>query len=461
MIYSSSRYVKVIHLAIDFLLLNFAFFDGYFLKFGNLNLFQDNSYFLFIIYFNLVWFIGGNYLGTFNFNPFLGVENVFRILIQLFGIHILFLSFFWVFIKGFYFSREHLILVYTILFILMLFWKMGLFYFLKFYRKQWFRFKSVLVVGYGESAKELAMFFKKFPEYGYRFLGFITEKESKESDDIIGQITDLQSITENIQVDEIFCSMPDATALNLDTMYDFCDDHLIRLRIVPDFRRLTNKNLLVDLFEGVPVLSFRKLPLDDPLNRFAKRAFDVFFSSLVMIFILSWLFPILALIIKLTSRGPIFFRQKRTGKDGLDFWCYKFRSMYVNKESDKVQAKKGDNRITPIGAFIRKTSLDEFPQFINVFLGNMSIVGPRPHMLKHTEEYSQIIRKYMVRHFVKPGITGLAQTKGFRGETKDPKKMQGRVKMDIFYIENWSFLLDLKIIVLTVFNIIQGEENAG
>jgi putative colanic acid biosynthesis UDP-glucose lipid carrier transferase len=135
--------------------------------------------------------------------------------------------------------------------------------------------------------------------------------------------------------------------------------------------------------------------------------------------------------------------------------------MYTNKDSDAVQSRKGDARITPIGSILRKTSLDEFPQFINVFLGNMSIVGPRPHMLKHTEEYSQIIKKYMVRHFVKPGITGLAQVKGFRGETKDQKKMHGRVKMDIFYIENWSFLLDTKIVILTILNIIRGEENAG
>jgi putative colanic acid biosysnthesis UDP-glucose lipid carrier transferase len=182
---------------------------------------------------------------------------------------------------------------------------------------------------------------------------------------------------------------------------------------------------------------------------------------MVIIFILSWLFPVLALIIAIQSPGPIFFKQKRTGKDNIDFWCLKFRSMYVNKDSDRIQARFGDARITPIGRIIRKTSIDEFPQFFNVLFGNMSIVGPRPHMLRHTEEYSQIIKKYMVRHFVKPGITGLAQVKGFRGETTDPKMMHGRVKFDIFYIENWSFILDIKIIVLTVLNIVKGEKNAG
>jgi putative colanic acid biosynthesis UDP-glucose lipid carrier transferase len=457
---SSSKYLKQVHISVDFLLLNFAFFDGYFLKFGNLNLFEDSSYFIFILYFNIVWFVAANYQGSYKFNPFLGIENVLKILFQVFGLHVLFLSFFWVFIKGFYFSREHLIYVYSILFVFMLSWKMGLYYFLKFYRRQWFKFKSVVIIGYGDAAVELSNFFNRAPEYGYRFLGYFSDK-TYQSPDIIGRVTELEAFIENIHVDEIFCSIQDTSEINLDELFEFCDNNLIRLRLMPDFKGFTNKNLLIDLFEGIPILSFRKLPLDDILNRTIKRTFDVVFSLIVMVFILSWLFPFLAAIIKLTSKGPVFFRQKRTGKDGNDFWCYKFRSMYTNKDSDAVQSRKGDARITPIGSILRKTSLDEFPQFINVFLGNMSIVGPRPHMLKHTEEYSQIIKKYMVRHFVKPGITGLAQVKGFRGETKDQKKMHGRVKMDIFYIENWSFLLDTKIVILTILNIIRGEENAG
>lgn len=457
---TSSKYLKQVHIFVDFLLLNFAFFDGYFLKFGNLNLFNDNSYFLFILYFNIVWFVAANYFGSYKFNPFLGIENVLRIIFQLFGLHILFLSFFWVFIKGFYFSREQLVYVYSILFVFMLAWKMGLYYFLKFYRKQWFKFRSVIIIGYGDSSVELSTFFNNAPEYGYRFLGYFSDKTYL-STDIIGRVRELESFVENIHVDEIFCAIPDTNEINLDDLFEFCDNRLIRLRLMPDFKGFTNKNLLIDLFEGIPILSFRKLPQDDVLNRSIKRIFDIIFSLAVIIFVLSWLFPVLATIIKMTSKGPVFFRQKRTGKDGKNFWCYKFRSMYVNKDSDLHQAKKGDARITKIGLFLRKTSLDEFPQFINVFLGHMSIVGPRPHMLKHTEEYSQIIKKYMVRHFVKPGITGLAQIKGFRGETKDTKKMQGRIRMDVFYIENWSFLLDLKIIVVTALNIIQGEDNAA
>ncbi len=456
----AAKYTKQIHFAVDFFLINFAFFDGYFLKFGHLNLFEDSKYFVFIIYFNVAWFILANSIGSYDFNPNKGIENVLKNIFRLFGFHLLAVSFFWVFIKGYYFSREHLVTVYLIQFVTILSWKMALYYFMKFYRKQWFRTKSVVIIGYGDTAVELSKFFDQFPEYGYRFLGFLHDK-TYQSSDIIGRVTDLPMLAENVNIDEIFCSLPDLPDLNIDELADFADNKVIRFRILPDFRGFTSRNILIDLFEGIPVISFRNLPLDDALNRFVKRGFDIIFSSLVIILLLSWLGPIIALIIRLQSKGPIFFRQMRTGKDNQNFWCYKFRSMYVNVNSDKVQARKGDARITPIGRFIRKTSIDEFPQFFNVLLGHMSIVGPRPHMLRHTEEYSQIIKKYMVRHFVKPGITGLAQIKGYRGETTDPKMMRGRVKFDIFYIENWSFFLDLKIVFYTFRNIIVGEENAG
>lgn len=455
-----AKYTKQIHIAVDFLIINFAFFDGYFLKFGHLNLFQESKYFFFIIYFNLTWFIIGNSIRYFQFNPYAGVEQVIRVVFRLFGYHILVVSFFWVFIKGYEFSREHLFTTYTIQFTIILAWKLLLYYFLKVYRSKWFRLKSVIIIGYGETSIEMSRFFERFPEYGYRFLGFLHDKTYL-SHDIVGRVSDLPSLVENIHIDEIYCSLPDSPDVNVDELVDFADNHVIRFKLLPDFRQFTSRNFMIDIYETIPVISFRNLPLDDVFNRTTKRVFDVVFSASVIVFILSWLMPIIALIIKIQSPGPIFFKQKRTGKDNEDFWCLKFRSMYVNRDSDKVQARKGDARITPIGRFIRKTSIDELPQFFNVFMGNMSVVGPRPHMLKHTEEYSQIIKKYMVRHFVKPGITGLAQVKGFRGETTDPKMMQGRVKFDIFYIENWSFLLDLKIIALTVINVIKGEENAA
>ncbi|MGI4737264.1 MAG: exopolysaccharide biosynthesis polyprenyl glycosylphosphotransferase [Janthinobacterium lividum] len=192
----------------------------------------------------------------------------------------------------------------------------------------------------------------------------------------------------------------------------------------------------------------------------AKRIFDVAFALLVVALLLSWLIPLVALLIKLESKGPAFFKQLRTGKDNQPFYCFKFRSMHVNGDANHRQACKGDARITRVGAFLRKTSVDELPQFLNVLRGEMSIVGPRPHMLKHTEEYAPLVRGFMQRHAVTPGITGLAQVRGFRGETKETSAMAKRVKMDVWYIRNWSFVLDLKIVVLTVVQALKGHDNA-
>ena len=191
-----------------------------------------------------------------------------------------------------------------------------------------------------------------------------------------------------------------------------------------------------------------------------KQIFDFVFAILVLVFLFSWLLPIIALLIKLSSKGPVFFKQLRTGKDGKPFWCLKFRSMTINAGSDTVQARKGDARVTKIGNFLRKSSLDELPQFLNVLKGEMSVVGPRPHMLHHTELYSQTIYNFMDRHKVMPGITGLAQVSGHRGEIKEVDSMVKRVEADIEYIQNQSLQLDLKIVLKTVRQACLGHENA-
>ena len=205
----------------------------------------------------------------------------------------------------------------------------------------------------------------------------------------------------------------------------------------------------------------RNEPLQDEFNRLIKRIFDIIFSSIAIILVLSWLLPLLSILIKISSKGPVFFVQSRSGLDNIEFKCYKFRTMVVNSLSDQEQATKNDIRITKIGRFLRKTSLDELPQFFNVFIGNMSVVGPRPHMLVHTKSYSEIIDNYMVRQLVLPGITGAAQANGFRGETKNIKDMQDRVKYDVWYIENWSLLLDIKLILITFVNLFKGQDKAA
>ncbi len=194
--------------------------------------------------------------------------------------------------------------------------------------------------------------------------------------------------------------------------------------------------------------------------RSSKRAFDIVFSLAVIIFILSWLLPIIALLIRLESKGPVIFSQERSSRDNRSFACYKFRSMYMNDDCDKLQTAKGDPRITRVGAFLRRTNLDELPQFFNVLMGDMSVVGPRPHMLSQTREYSELIEHFMIRHLVKPGITGWAQANGLRGRTVTVDEMLNRVDADVWYLKNWTFLLDMYIIFLTVVYTLAGNKNA-
>jgi len=207
-------------------------------------------------------------------------------------------------------------------------------------------------------------------------------------------------------------------------------------------------------------LSLRTIPIDTAINQFIKRAFDIIVAIIALVGVLSWLTPLMAILIKLDSKGPVFFKQKRNGLDYREFYCYKFRSMRPNKRANLNQVSRNDERITTIGRFIRKTSMDELPQFINVLKGDMSVVGPRPHMVSHTHMYAERIDKFMVRHFIKPGITGLAQVSGYRGEVETDNDIINRVKFDIFYVENWSLLLDIKIIIITIVKAIRGDDKA-
>jgi putative colanic acid biosynthesis UDP-glucose lipid carrier transferase len=206
----------------------------------------------------------------------------------------------------------------------------------------------------------------------------------------------------------------------------------------------------------------REAPLDEIVNKRAKRVFDIIFSSLILGTIFPIVYIISALAIKLTSRGPIIFKQLRNGEDGKPFICYKFRTMRVLEQSvsDSQQAVPDDPRMTWVGKILRRTNFDELPQFWNVLKGDMSVVGPRPHMLKHTEDYRKIIGSYMVRHFVKPGVTGWAQVNGFRGATETSEKMERRVHYDVYYIEHWSFSFDLEIIGKTIVKMFTGDKNA-
>lgn len=333
---------------------------------------------------------------------------------------------------------------------------------LKSYRRKGYNHRSVVIIGAGESGKAIYNELKN-SDFGYKIKGYFNDFEVTDDDEApeyLGKVSEAKDYILEHKIDEIYCSLDDNQNNTITDLIVFSEKNMIRFFLIPNFFNFVQRRFILRFIESVPVVTLRNEPLQHLPNRFAKRAFDIIFSSLVIIFIFPPVLLIIGSLIKLTSPGPLFFKQERTGFQGENFFCYKFRSMRVNKNADKLMATKDDPRVTKIGAFIRKTSIDELPQFINVIKGEMSVVGPRPHMLKHTEEYSRIIDRYMVRHLVKPGITGWAQVTGYRGETQTIKDMENRVKKDMWYIENWSFLLDLKIIYRTVYNAIRGEEKA-
>lgn len=341
-------------------------------------------------------------------------------------------------------------------------WRVFVRMLLKFYRRKGYNFKRVVIVGAGKNGMELYRAMRDDISSGFNILGFFDDNLALKDilPSYLGTTDKVEEFAIAKDIDEIYCTLPGTNDEKILRMLNFAEKQMIRFYIVPEFYRNVKKSMVMEFLESVPLLTIRCEPLQAFYNRALKRSFDLVFSSVVLCTIFPILYVLIGFLIKRSSPGPIFFKQKRTGLYGHDFECYKFRTMRVNDQADTMQAVKDDPRKTKIGDFLRRTNLDEFPQFINVFKGDMSVVGPRPHMLKHTEQYSALIDKYMVRHLVKPGVTGWAQVTGYRGETKTLEQMEGRVKRDVWYIENWTFFLDLKIIVVTLVNMFRGDKNA-
>ena len=349
-------------------------------------------------------------------------------------------------------------LVYLAFLFFVLLWRLTFLFFLQIYRARGHNLRDVVVIGYGAISRQMETYFKMHPEHGYRFIGFFddTHKNPK----VLGTVESIELYLNDHPVDEIYCCLPYIKYGTIKKIIDLGESRFIRVKLIADYRAFSFKGLELERYNHIPVLNVTSMPLDDRRNQVIKRMFDVAFSLLAVILVFSWLFPLIGIIIKLNSKGPVFFRQRRTGQNNKEFICLKFRTMILNEAADEKQASQNDARITRVGKFLRRASLDELPQFLNVLSGEMSVVGPRPHMLRHTEEYSRLIGRFMARHFVKPGVTGLAQSLGYRGETKAIVDMKNRVRLDRFYIENWSFLLDVKIIVVTIFALLRGSEKA-
>ena len=369
----------------------------------------------------------------------------------------------------------------TLFFVCLLIKRLAERWFLKLYREAGRNMRMVTLVG---SDPELLAIFMKLRDdatLGYCIRGYYGEESlgdvATEMDKLtkhpvkergllrrLGSMEDFMKLMEKFPDelelgDELYLCISRKQRDTIRKVSRLCDHHVVRFYYVPVSVETVGLNLKREFIEDIEVYTTYENPLQNPLNKALKRMFDIVFS-LVFLSITALLFPIIYIVIKIQSPGPIFFKQLRTGLDGRDFYCYKFRSMHVNKDADRLQATKDDPRKYPFGNFMRKANIDELPQFWNVLKGDMSIVGPRPHMLAHTEMYSQLIDKYMVRHFVKPGVTGWAQVTGFRGETKELWQMEGRVQRDIWYMEHWSIWLDIRIVWLTFKTIFVHDEHA-
>ncbi len=443
-----SVFIIPISIIMHLFIINIGFY--YFNKEVFLNTWQ-------VVYINISWLVIAYFTKIYRFTRYTKVPEIIkRLLFQYVVFSLSYLSFYALTDKNLIFKHQvkYLIFAFTAITLVRILY----IYALRKYRLGGYNYRRVVVVGKNDSVNPLIKFFNTRKEFGYHYLGFFDDK-IQNSEGFLGKIDTLYTYVLKNNIDEIYCSLSSLSQENIKEIINFGDKNVKVVKLVPDSKDLISKTK-IEYYGFIPVLSIRELPLDKPINRIYKRTFDIIFSLFVIVGILSWLTPILYVLVKLESKGDLFFKQIREGIAGKPFMCYKFRSMGVNSLADEIQATKGDNRVTKIGAILRKTSIDEMPQFINVLKGEMSVVGPRPHMLSQSKIFKEIVDKYMVRHFVKPGVTGLAQVKGYRGEIVTDFDIINRVKYDIFYIENWSFYLDLKIVYLTVKNAVTGEEKA-
>ena len=391
----------------------------------------------------------------------------FVLFLKAFGIYVLTSSFVqFQLYKHFSFQQMHFFVYCALLFVLLPVQKLGIRVVFKKIRSGNQQLRKVLIVGAGNTGMDFYKNYVSNKQYGYQLAGFIDDtKQPALNGYYLGRTADIEKVIAGHELDDIVVALPVTHEMQIKHIVSLGEHRGKRVRLIPDYQCFGEGKMSVDSLGSLSIVTLRSLPLDVADNKIYKRLLDVVFALAVIVIVFSWLVPVIALIIKFSSKGPVFFKQKRWGLNNKEFTFWKFRSMVctssdVDENGQYQQASKDDPRITGMGRFLRKTSLDELPQFFNVLNGSMSVVGPRPHPVPLNMMSKDCIENYMMRHWVKPGITGWAQTNGYRGETKDSSLMGKRVKHDLWYIENWTFWLDLQIILQTAVNAVKGEENA-
>lgn len=412
----------------------------------------------FILYLTFVWLLISLFTKFYNVYRYTHITQLLKNIVAHFFLFTLgFFAYFSIFKEGQVIDRQFIIL--TTILLTTTFLKIFIFYFLKNFRTKGGNTRNVVIFGNSKSTQNVAKLFSDKHDLGYQLLGFFSDKQSR-LNKYLGTIEKGLEFIAKSSIDEVYCDVNSITTTQLQKIRKYGSENDVEINLIPENKAIYSKDFELEYFGVIPILKSKKLPFEKFETHLIKRFFDVLFSLIIIIFILPWLLPILLILIKLDSKGPLFFKQKRDGLNGKQFYCYKLRTMKVNTNADIVSASIDDERITKIGKFLRKSSLDELPQFFNVLKGDMSVVGPRPHINIQTKKYTSVVKNYLFRHSIRPGITGLAQISGYRGEVKNNTDIENRVRLDIFYIENWSFALDIKIIFQTCINFFKGQEKA-
>ncbi len=454
-----AKYIPFISVIGDFLILNFFFNFAFCYLGGFKSACLNTTALFFFIYINIAWLVSLNVFKDYRIDRQAYKKSIlFTYIKAIVFFFFLFLLFFQIFTFDYY-ARDDIKVLFVLFSTSLLFWQFFLYFFLRLYRKAGYNYKNVVIVGYNDIANELKDYFIDNPWTGYHFKGFFTYKESNKKD-IVGTYADLENYIANSEIDEIYILTSDTHTSIYKTISSITSKYPVEIRLVPDLSQFSFMSIKLVDYDLLPIIKIQQGPLNFWYNRSIKRIFDIILSVLNIMLVLSWLIPLLWIVNLFSNGGSVFFIQRRSGLDNHSFKLIKFRTMKKNRDADSKQAIENDKRITKLGRFLRKTSLDEMPQFLNVLIGEMSVVGPRPHMLNHTEEYKALVKKFMIRHSVKPGITGYAQVRGFRGEIKITGDIKSRIKLDISYIENWTLWLDIKIILLTMVQFLMGSRKA-
>jgi len=453
----NEKSLKNLKLVSDLVLLNISFVLAAVLA-QSLGLLMAKS-FLFILLFllNFIWIFVANTINFYDDSLKLFAFQLTNLIKLVFFQALTSVLFIFIVKEGFF--TRNFILIYSFSLIVLVTFRHAIFKkSMTLLRKRGKSIKKVIIIGAGKVGQDLGNLITENPEFGYKILGYLDNNLTNQT--ILGTISDLGNYVS--EINEVFISNADTSTATIDSIVKTCNKNAVGVHIIPDYFRFMSKKFHVSTLGNIPIISVRAVPLEEFQWRFIKRSFDLLTSVSMFLFLLWWFIPLVALIIKLTSNGPVCFKQKRIGKNNKEFTCYKFRTMHVLPEEKKfTPVVHGDSRITSMGGFLRRSNIDELPQFINVLFGDMSIVGPRPHATVYNEEYKEFIEDIKLRSLVKPGITGWAQIHGLRGDDPDSiinrQLIKKRIEFDLWYIENWSFTLDIQILILTFWRVFKGD----